>query len=136
MRARPLLNNTAAYERAPRNRNTDKSRKGMCPQCMELHFLTRNSRNRTISHTAENAVFLAQRDPCQTAEYRARSSARTLMTGTAINFRKNTAEYNLDHTAEAHEKTFPPQIHAVTKQKPAIRPRTEQETSKGYYWFL
>ena len=64
------------------------------------------------------------------------TSLWALMTGTTINFRKNAAEYNLAHTAEAHEKTFPPQIHAVTKQKPAIHPRTEQETSKGYYWLL
>ena len=108
----------------------------MCLQYMELRSLSRHSRNQMISHMAENAVFLDQRNPCQTAECRAQSPARTLMIGTAINFRKNTAEYNLDRTAEAHEKTFPLQIHDVTKQKPAIRPRTEQETSKGCYWFL
>ena len=136
MMAQPSLNTTESYERVPQNRNTDKSHKGMCPQYMELRSLTRNSRNRMISHMAESAVFLAQRDPRKTAECRAQSPARTLMTGTAINFRKNTAEYNLAHTAEAHEKTSPPQIHSITKQKPAIYPRTEQETSKGYYWFL
>ena len=131
MMARPSLNTTASYERVPRNRNTDKSHKGMCLQYMEIFSLTRNSRNQMISHMAESAVFLAQRDPRKMAECRAQSPARTLMTGTAINFRKNTAEYNLAHTTEVHEKTFPPQIHAIKKQKPAIRPRTEQETSKG-----